>query len=229
MPDEAALQDDQQVEQLGRRERRKIEARRRLLSAARTLIAEQGAAELRIGDITAAADLGFGTFYNYFDSKDAIVGAVLTDVMASAATAIGSRALEFDDPAETAAFSYRRFVCFARDEPELAAVLTQLAGAEDLFENSLLPYARKTLERGRDSGRFQVEDVELCLTSIAAAAFAAIKGVLSGRVGAGAEFTGAEMMLRGFGVPFDEAREIAHRDFPDLDLRADARPVSRSS
>lgn len=205
-------------ELLGRRERRKIEARRRLLSAARRLIAEQGGDELRIGDITAAADLGFGTFYNYFESKDAIVEAVLADVLASAATAIGSRALEFDDPAETASFSYRRFLRFARDEPELAAVLTQLTGAEDLFESSLLPYARKTLERGRDSGRFLIDDIELCLTSIAAAAFAAIKGVLSGRIGPDAEVSGAEMMLRGFGVGFDEAREIAHRDLPSLDL-----------
>lgn len=206
------------TENLGRRERRKLEARRRLLAAARQLIAEQGAAELRIADLTTAADLGFGTFYNHFDSKEAIIAAVLEDVLSSAATAIGSRALEFDDPAETASFSYRRFVRFARDEPELATVLTRLTGAEDLFESALMPYARKTLERGRDSGRFHLDDLELCLTSIAAAAFAAIKGVLAGRVGPDADVIGAEMMLRGFGVDAAEAREIAYRDLPDLDL-----------
>jgi AcrR family transcriptional regulator len=206
------------VEQLGRRERRKLEARERLLAAARGLIATQGAGELRIADLTAAADLGFGTFYNHFDSKEAIIAAVLEDVLSSAATAIGSRALEFDDPAETASFSYRRFVRFAREEPDLAAVLINLTGAEDLFETALMPYARKTLERGRDSGRFHLEDLELCLTSIAAAAFAAIKGVLAGRVGPDADVIGAEMMLRGFGVSAEEAREIAHRTLPDLDL-----------
>jgi AcrR family transcriptional regulator len=203
--------------QLGRRERRKLEARERLLAAARQLIAGQGAAELRIADLTTAADLGFGTFYNHFESKEAIIEAVLEDVLSSAATAIGSRALEFDDPAETASYSYRRFIRFAQDEPELAAVLAELAGADDLFERSLMPYARKTLERGRDSGRFRLDDLELALISISAAAFAAIKGVLSGRLHADAGTIGAEMMLRGFGVEFSDSARIANRPLEESD------------
>ncbi|MDT7640911.1 MAG: hypothetical protein QOC67_81 [Pseudonocardiales bacterium] len=188
------------------------------MAAARRIIAERGEDNLRIGDVTEMADLGFGTFYSHFESKDAIVEAVLTEVLDSAAAAIGARALEFTDPAETASFSYRRFVRFARDEPELAGVLVKLVGADALFENSLLPYARKTLERGISSGRFHIEDLELCLTSVAAAAFAAIKGVLAGRVGPNADIAGAEMMLRGFGVDTASAREISHRQLPELDL-----------
>ncbi|HEX3612665.1 MAG TPA: helix-turn-helix domain-containing protein [Sporichthyaceae bacterium] len=203
---------------LGRRERRKLEARARLLAATRQMLAEQGAVDLKIADIAKAADVGFGTFYNHFESKDAIVEAVLADVLATAATAIGSFALEFADPAETASFSYRRFVLFAREEPELAAVLTKLAGAEELFEESLLPYARKTLERGRETGRFDIEDLDLCLTSVAAAAFAAIKGVLAGRFGPDADAVGAEMMLRAFGLTKREARKIARGPLPALDL-----------
>jgi len=203
---------------LGRRERRKIEARARLLAATRQMIAEQGAAELKIADIAKAADVGFGTFYNHFESKDAILETVLAQVMADAGAAVGSFALEFADPAETASFSYRRFVLFAREEPELAAVLTKLPGAEELFEQSLLSYARETLERGRQSGRFQIDDLELALASVIAAAFAAIKGVLTGRVGEHADVVGAEMMLRAFGLDHAEAREIARRPMPPLDL-----------
>jgi AcrR family transcriptional regulator len=205
---------------LGRRERRKLEARQRLLAAARQVLAESGEENLRIGDITEMADIGFGTFYSHFESKEAIVEAVLTEVLAGVASAIGTRALEFTDPAETASFSYRRFVRFAGEEPELAAVLTKLSGADALFENSLLPYARKTLERGIDSGRFHIDDIELCLTSVAAAAFAAIKGVLARRVGPDADVNGAEMMLRGFGLDAEAANEIAHRELCPLDLKA---------
>jgi AcrR family transcriptional regulator len=205
---------------LGRRERRKLEARERLLAAARQVLAESGEENLRIGDITEMADIGFGTFYSHFESKEAIVEAVLTEVLAGVASAIGTRALEFTDPAETASFSYRRFVRFAGEEPELAAVLTKLSGADALFENSLLPYARKTLERGIDSGRFHIDDIELCLTSVAAAAFAAIKGVLAGRVGPEADVNGAEMMLRGFGLDAQAANEVAHRELSPLDLKA---------
>jgi AcrR family transcriptional regulator len=207
------------TEELGRRERRKLEARGRLLAATRQMIAEQGAAELKIADIAKAADVGFGTFYNHFESKDAIVEAVLAQVLAGAASAIGSFALEFADPAETASFSYRRFVLFAREEPELAAVLTKLPGADELFEQSLLTYARETLERGRQSGRFAIEDLDLTLATVIAAGFAAIKGVLQNRVGEHADVVGAEMMLRSLGLPHTEAREIARRPLPTLDLR----------
>ncbi len=89
------------------------------------------------------------------------------------------------DPAETASFAYRRFVRFAADEPELAAVLTKLDDSDAMFEQSLLPYARKTLERGIESGRFDIVDIDLALLSVSAAAFAAIKGVLAGRISAG--------------------------------------------
>jgi AcrR family transcriptional regulator len=202
----------------GRRERRKLEARTRLLAAARQVLAESGEANLRIGDVTTLADIGFGTFYSHFESKEALVEAVLTEVMAGAAAAIGSRALEFPDPAETASFAYRRFVRFAADEPELSAVLTKLDGADALFETSLLPYARKTLERGIESGRFDIADIELALISVTSAAFAAIRAVLVGRIGADAASDGAEMMLRAFGLTHADAREIAHRELPVLEL-----------
>ena len=202
----------------GRRERRKLEARERLLAAARQVLAESGEANLRIGDVTEMADIGFGTFYSHFESKEALVEAVLTEVMAGAAAAIGSRALEFADPAETASFAYRRFVRFAADEPELAAVLTKLDDSDAMFEQSLLPYARKTLERGIEAGRFDIADIELALLSVSAAAFAAIKGVLAGRIRAESAAEGAEMMLRAFGLEHADAREIAHRELPVLML-----------
>ncbi len=204
----------------GRRERRKTEARERLLAAARQVLADGGEANLRIGDVTERADIGFGTFYSHFESKEALVEAVLLEVMASVSAMIGTKALEFDDAAETAAFAYRRFVHFAAEQPELAAVMTKLEGADAKFEDSLLPYARKTLERGIESGRFDIGDLELALTSVSAAGFAAIKGVLAGRFGPDADSAGAEMMLRAFGVPAAEAGEIAHRPIPALDLDA---------
>jgi AcrR family transcriptional regulator len=199
---------------LGRRDRRKLEARARLLTAARQVIAEHGAANLRINDVTDLADIGFGTFYSHFESKDAIIEAVVAEAVAGFAAAIGSAALAVEDPAETASISYRRFLRFAADEPELAGVLVNLDRADRLFEEALAPYARETLERGIRSGRFAIEDLELCLTSVSAAALAAIRGVLAGRLSPDAGRIGAELMLRAFGLDRDAAREVARRELP---------------
>jgi AcrR family transcriptional regulator len=56
-----------------RRQRRSAETRERLFSASLRLFAQKGFAETTVEDITEAADLGKGTFFNYFPSKDHIL------------------------------------------------------------------------------------------------------------------------------------------------------------
>src|SRR6266704_1593727 len=58
---------------IGRRQRRSAEIRDRLFRAALNLFAEKGFAETTVEDITEAADVGKGTFFNYFPSKDHIL------------------------------------------------------------------------------------------------------------------------------------------------------------
>jgi AcrR family transcriptional regulator len=55
-----------------RRERQSLERRERLFRAALQLFAQKGFAETTVEDITNAADLGKGTFFNYFPSKEHI-------------------------------------------------------------------------------------------------------------------------------------------------------------
>ena len=56
-----------------RRERRSLELRERLFRSALDLFAQKGFAETTVEDITEAADVGKGTFFNYFPSKDHIL------------------------------------------------------------------------------------------------------------------------------------------------------------
>src|SRR6202789_2741620 len=58
------------VPRAGRRERNRTETRDRLYRAALALFAEKGFAETTVEDITEAADVGKGTFFNYFPSKE---------------------------------------------------------------------------------------------------------------------------------------------------------------
>jgi AcrR family transcriptional regulator len=59
---------------MGRRQRRAAETRVRLFRTALKLIAKKGLANVTVEDITEAADVGKGTFFNYFASKDHVLG-----------------------------------------------------------------------------------------------------------------------------------------------------------
>src|ERR1700742_1633439 len=58
------------TESADRRTRRSVETRERLFHAAMRMFAEKGFAEATVEDITNAADVGKGTFFNYFPSKE---------------------------------------------------------------------------------------------------------------------------------------------------------------
>lgn len=56
-----------------RRERRSAELRQRLFRSALLLFGKKGYAETTVEDITDAADVGKGTFFNYFPSKEHVL------------------------------------------------------------------------------------------------------------------------------------------------------------
>src|SRR5579875_3122326 len=62
--------------------RRRERTRRELLAAATGVLARKGLADTKIADIAAAADVGVGTVYLHFATKEALVAAVVEDPVA---------------------------------------------------------------------------------------------------------------------------------------------------
>jgi AcrR family transcriptional regulator len=71
-----------------RRERKKIVARSQILSTAIELFSRRGLDAVTIDEIAAAADVGKGTIYNYFATKEDIVVAFMADLEARMAPRI---------------------------------------------------------------------------------------------------------------------------------------------
>jgi AcrR family transcriptional regulator len=68
--------------------RRKRDTRVRLLGAALHLMAHRGVGGVTINEITEQADVGFGSFYNHFESKDAIHATLIEEVIGHYAVAL---------------------------------------------------------------------------------------------------------------------------------------------
>jgi AcrR family transcriptional regulator len=89
-----------------RRERKKQETRQRLLECAWRLFQERGYDDTTVEDITEAADVAKGTFFNYFQTKEAL----LDELALWRIDLLGSHVLAADDVPEGAVARIKRMV-----------------------------------------------------------------------------------------------------------------------
>jgi AcrR family transcriptional regulator len=199
---------------LDRRARRRAETRAKLIAAARTTFARQGVDATRINEITDEADVGFGSFYNHFESKDAIVAAVVEDAATAAAEAIDAATRDVEDPAEVVAVAHRALIRQAREDQEFGWLLVRLEISHDMAFEALGPYAARDLRRGIKAGRFNVDDPAFALTAAGGALLAVVRAMLQGRTQADAAERHAAYILRMFGLAPEDAAEVARRPMP---------------
>lgn len=79
---------------------------------------------------------------------------------------------------------------------------------------SLSPYAGRDLQSAIAEGRLTVPDVRVALAAAGGALLGVTRAVLENQVGDAADVEHAEGMLRMFGLPADEAAEVASRPMP---------------
>ena len=77
-------------EKISRREQKKIYSRKAILEAAVQQFSQKGFQETSVADIMNAADLGIGTFYNYFASKEEVLAKLLENLIDELRTTSGT-------------------------------------------------------------------------------------------------------------------------------------------
>jgi AcrR family transcriptional regulator len=138
---------------LGRRERKKLETRRALASAALRLAAEKGPDQVTIEEIADAADVSVRTFFNYFSSKEEAIVGRDAESRATMVQRLLDRPAE-ETPFEAVTGVIRAWFDGAESWVEERAVRQRLVRAHP----SLLPRhlaALYELERGLVEGLFQ--------------------------------------------------------------------------
>jgi len=194
--------------------RRKARTRARLLDAARGLFARQGVDATRIGEITEAADVGAGSFYNHFTDKDAIVEAVLLDLATTQGDRVDALTRDLDDPAAVIAYAHRHFLELAQTDPTFAHLLVRLDLSHHVLRDALGPHALRDVRAGIASGRFAVADIDVAVYAMGGALIGVMRAVLDGAVGPEAGTHHIEGVLRSLGVDDGEAATIAQRPLP---------------
>ncbi len=199
-----------------RHTRRRQRTRAQLIDAAKTLFARQGIDNTRINDITEAADVGFGSFYNHFDSKEAIVEAVLEETVAAHGAAVTAVTANLQDPAEIVAVAHRYFVELARTDPDWAWLLIRMDASHNVTLAALGPFAQRDIDRGVKTGRFNVPNKRVALFAAGGALLAVMRAVLDEQAPKDADRHHAEGVLRLLGLDPEDAAEVARRKMPKL-------------
>ena len=199
-----------------RLERRKQRTRAALIAAAQRLIAE-GKVNVPVLEITQAADVGMGSFYNHFDSKEQLFEAAVADVLDAHGAMLDRLTESIDDPAETFATSFRLIGRLFRRRPQESEILLANGLALLSSDRGLAPRALRDIRAGVDTGRFTVDDPELALF-MAGGALLGLGRLLRDdpdRDDARAADGVTESVLRLFGLGAAEARAVCRRPLPE--------------
>lgn len=210
--------DEPTTTEVNRLDRRKARTRAALIRAAQTLIA-QGRTNVPILEITQAADVGMGSFYNHFESKERLYEAAYEAVIDAYGQRLDQLTAGIEDPAEVFASSFRLTGRLHRREPELSRVLLTNFPRLLSAHEGLAPRARRDIIAAVEAGRFDVADIDIAVT-LAAAALLALGQLLHDQPDRDVEQTTdrmAEDLLRTFGVPRRQAHRICSKPLPDLD------------
>jgi len=212
---QAPTQKAQPKGRVARSQERKREA---LVQAGYKVMSKKGIDQATMQEIAEIADVGAGTVYSYFKSKDELAIAVMERLMYDLALRIEAVTDNFTDPAQVYAFGVRTVIEAATSDFRWKQLLYRSEVIADAMHRRMGPFAIRDLENATKAGRFKVKDASLTFKM---AAHAIVGGCLSITQGDFPTDAVEEIVIRTLcmtGIGEAEAVELAQRERPPLPL-----------
>lgn len=209
--------DDADAAPPNRLERRKQRTRVALIRAAQSFIAA-GQLTVPILEITQAADVGMGSFYNHFTTKDELFAAAVADVLDTHGALLDVLTEAVDDPAEAFACRFRLTGRLFRHRPTESRILLRNGLSLLSSDRGLAPRALRDIVAASEAGRFEVRDPAVAL-AIAGGALMGLGQLLDSEPDRDDAQTADDVtrdVLRLFGMSEAEAQRLCATPLPDL-------------
>ncbi|MGD0986106.1 MAG: TetR/AcrR family transcriptional regulator [Acidimicrobiales bacterium] len=199
-----------------RLDRRKARTRQALVDAAVRLIAEGRGERASVQEITEAADIGFGSFYNHFESKEQLFETASSEVLERWAQVLDRACVGISDPAEVLSHSLRISARLGCTHPDVGGFIT--GAGLDLLDapGGLAPRALRDIQAGQVAGQFTVREAGVALGAVAGGLIGLLRMHQSdpARVDETAVNELAEACLRLLGLPAAKAKRLAGLPLP---------------
>jgi len=195
---------------------RRAMTRQRLLTAAARVVAERGTAGVTIDDFIKSAGVARGTFYNYFKTRDELVGALWQHIGDAPLRTI-RKAHAFDgDPAYRLTTGLRMTILKASADHVWGWLFYRMGLGDLVFRDELRAYPMADIQAGIQSGRFMAIDPEVACDYFLGVSIMAIKAVMVDSRPADYAEQCAFLVLRGLGMESEQARQVSQRSLPAL-------------
>lgn len=202
------------AQRISRGRRSRENTRQKLIDAALRVMGKKGVDATTISDITDAADVGIGSFYNHFSSKSEIVECVFTlrlEEMGVVVDAISSRE---SDPAVAITYIHKMFYERAASDTVWAWFVVHVANSTPFWDRGFMSRASEDVARGAKEGRFVFSSVEAAARICMSTVLSTMRSILEGTVTPKVANEIVESTLCMLGVPKDDARTLSQRKLP---------------
>lgn len=200
----------------GRVARRQRRVRDALIGAARDIMSEKGIDGATMLEIAERADVGAGTVYNYFRSKDELAVAVLEEMMHDLSVRIEQVTDTFDDPAQVYAFGVRTVLETATQDQRWRQLLNRSEVLADAAWRRMGPFAIRDLRRATEAGRFFCTDPDLVWRMATHVIVGISLTITEGKLPADSISETVVRLLCMTGIGKEAAEELAARPRPKL-------------
>lgn len=201
---------------LGRVARRRQKNLEALIRAGQEVMGEKGIDAATMLEIAERADIGAGTVYSFFKSKDDLALAVLERLMHDLGNRIEQVTNTFADPAQVYAFGVRNVLDTATQDLRWKQLLNRSEVMADAMFRQMGPFAMRDMENATRAGRFLVDDPGVVWRMATHAIVGVALAVTTGNLPETAVQETVVRLLCMTGIGRDEAIDLASRPRPTL-------------
>lgn len=200
--------------EIGRK--RRAQTRAKIIAAAFDIFGDENGLFARIEDVVEKAGVTRATFYNHFAGMVELREALTHEVTHDFLLAVTNTLSRMPDPRDRSAVAIRFYLNRARKDKRWGWSMLNMSASGYIFGTETYRQAERTIQEGIDDGVFPIISSELGRDILLGSTLAAMGSLIRHKMPADYPEAVAGYILHALGVPYEEARAIAHQPMPVL-------------
>jgi AcrR family transcriptional regulator len=195
---------------LAKRERTRVQ----LVQAAIKVFTARGFAGATMQELAAVAGMTTGTVYNHFKTKEEVASAVALLLADTLCRRIADSLQGIAEGAQRMAIGNQRYIWLAEQSPQWALMMLDVAAAAPELLLEIRDYVLADLRLGVKQKAFRIPNEAAAMDLINGTVAQAMRSVALGLAPPNHGREVAACVLRGLGMEYAAAKEVAHRPLP---------------